>query len=887
MERDFGWELLEDDIRDEPTFDDDDDDDACIDEEEEEEEEEENDDDVSRVPLASIDRRPRAGTRPRSRRDGFEPTPTPATIRCADALADDDDDDEQSMERRWRETRVSTSTSRRAKRRRRGKDCDREGRSRAAAARAFARRVLSWPARGLRAGTREAVGEGILPRAMMTYESMDAWYATQEEVAFEEARATLAAALATSADAGTRAFDVDVIVVEEDEKVEDGELMTILATPTSFSASDEWRKPATAILLSREDARTGVKKETFALVSARPRRETTTTTTTTREDVVPLVVLASDVFRDAKASARVSFRATPLDSLITHRRMAVACFTRPRVDFAHRVLGRRRAAHVKFIHSDDEEDAIVREEDAKDDPSSGDAFALPLNASQRDAAVSFIEERGDADRCRAVVGPPGTGKTRFAASLLARLVATNHRVLVCAPSNKAVCVVMEAYLRARRRRRRDDEDDDEEEEDDDVVALVGFEEALRDAATEASTMDHFIFQTCEVVARRLKETLDAYTRGEMNAVNVRDAGERARRRLRRRAPDFLAGDVADALDALRRAAADDDIRDAGARAVASIVRGSSRGDRVDEFASETLRRACVTFCTLASAGQSVMAALDRPDVLLVDEAAQALEPELAIAFTRHPRRALLVGDPAQLPASLTSDIARRFGHATSLMERLTKTDEDGARALNAQYRMHPEISSWPAREFYDGRVMNAPCVETRARPVGTPRWLPPYVFVDVADGAERGGRGKSKTNEREAQVACDVVARIRGDNDAAKVLSIVVITFYAAQVGRLREALSARGLRDVAVRSVDSFQGSEADVVVCSAVRNNPRFNVGFLADRRRLNVALTRAKHALVVVGSRETLARCDADALRRLVEDVDERGLVVSDKDIASSWR
>ena len=885
MERDFGWELLEDDIRDEPTFDDDDDDDdACIDEEEEDDEE--NDDDVSRVPLASIDRRPRAGTRPRSRRDGFEPTPTPATIRCADALADDDDDDdERSMERRWRETRASTSTSRRAKRRRRGKDCDREGRSRAAAARAFARRVLSWPARGLRAGTREAVGEGILPRAMTTYESMDAWYATQEEVAFEEARATLAAALATSADAGTRAFDVDVVVVEEDEKVEDGELMTILATPTSFSASDEWRKPATAILLSREDARTGVKKETFALVSARPRRETTTTTTTTREDVVPLVVLASDVFRDAKASARVSFRATPLDSLITHRRMAVACFTRPRVDFAHRVLGRRRAAHVKFIHSDDEEDAIVREEDAKDDPSSGDAFALPLNASQRDAAVSFIEERGDADRCRAVVGPPGTGKTRFAASLLARLVATNHRVLVCAPSNKAVCVVMEAYLRARRRRRLDEDDEEDDEEDD--VALVGVEEALRDAATEASTMDHFIFQTCEVVARRLKETLDAYTRGEMNAVNVRDAGERARRRLRRRAPDFLAGDVADALDALRRAAADDDIRDAGARAVASIVRGSSRGDRVDEFASETLRRACVTFCTLASAGQSVMAALDRPDVLLVDEAAQALEPELAIAFTRHPRRALLVGDPAQLPASLTSDIARRFGHATSLMERLTKTDEDGARALNAQYRMHPEISSWPAREFYDGRVMNAPCVETRARPVGTPRWLPPYVFVDVADGAERGGRGKSKTNEREAQVACDVVARIRGDNDAAKVLSIVVITFYAAQVGRLREALSARGLRDVAVRSVDSFQGSEADVVVCSAVRNNPRFNVGFLADRRRLNVALTRAKHALVVVGSRETLARCDADALRRLVEDVDERGLVVSDNDIASSWR
>ena len=97
MERDFGWELLEDDIRDEPTFDDDD---ACIDDDKEEEEEQ-NNDDVSRVPLASIDRLPRRGTRPRSRRDGFEPTPTPATIRRGDALADD----ERSVEGRfgWRE----------------------------------------------------------------------------------------------------------------------------------------------------------------------------------------------------------------------------------------------------------------------------------------------------------------------------------------------------------------------------------------------------------------------------------------------------------------------------------------------------------------------------------------------------------------------------------------------------------------------------------------------------------------------------------------------------------------------------------------------------------------------------------------------------------------
>jgi len=870
MERDFGWELDDEDIRDEPTFDDEprDDDDR--------DDDERASDDDSHPQLASTDdgpsltsraRVPSAGTRASSRRDGFEPTPTPWTVRCADALADDDEDEDEAFSTRGRRDVRARSTTRRAKRRRRDVG---GSRSRADAATAFARRVLSWTVDGLRANTRRAVGEGPMPRAMTTYDSLDAWYATQEELVYEEARATLAAAAATRA--RSTAFDVDASVVED---VEDGALTTILVSPTSSTKvfSDEWRTPATAILLSRVDSRGRVERETLALVAA-SRRETTRT----RDAAVPLIVRASTAFRDAFAST-VTFRATPLESLITHRRMAVACFVRPRVAFAAGVLGRGRATHVKFIHSDDDDEKDARETDG-DAGAIEPAFALALDASQRDAAKSFIDARSDADRLRAVVGPPGTGKTRFAASLLAHLVATNHRVLVCAPSNKAVCVVMEAYVRATRRR------DAVEDEDGDVVALVGVEEALRDAATEASTMERFVYHVCDVVARRMKETLEAYRCGDVDVDEARRSGERARRFLRRRAPDFLAGDVEDALDALRRAD-DADVRDAIARAAAAISRGSGRGDRGDEFARETIRRARVTFCTLASAGQSVMAALDGPDVLLVDEAAQALEPELAVAFARHPRRALLVGDPAQLPASLSSEVARRCGHATSLMERLVTNDARAARALNAQYRMHPEIASWPAREFYDGGVMNAPIVETRARPKGTPRWLPPYVFVDVPDGVERGGRGKSKSNEREVQVACDVVARIRGDNDDAKALSIVVITFYAAQVGRLREALASRGLRDVAARSVDSFQGSEADVVVCSAVRNNARFNVGFLEDRRRLNVALTRAKHALVVVGSRDTLARCDAEGLRRLVEDVERRRLIISDRDIASSWR
>jgi hypothetical protein len=440
------------------------------------------------------------------------------------------------------------------------------------------------------------------------------------------------------------------------------------------------------------------------------------------------------------------------------------------------------------------------------------------------------------------------------------LVAKKQRALVCAPSNKAVCVVMELYLRACG-------------ENAAPCALAGAEDALREASSvDGGAMDHFIFERCNVIASSLRRSFEG------RAIDIRDSANAARRALESIAPSFCEGVIADGFRAVDATEDETSLRARAETVANEIEKGSGRGERSEEFAREALNRASLVFCTLASAGQSIMSALEQPDALVVDEAAQALEPEIAIPFLRYPRKALLVGDPAQLPATLASDIARRCGHATSLMERLMSANDERVSLLDTQYRMHPSISRWPAAQFYGGRLRDAEHVLTRNPPEGFPSGLPSYAFVDVAS-VESGGAGESKWNQREADVACALIRALKAKSPT---LVVVVITFYSAQVRCIARALQRAGVRDAAVHSVDSFQGSEADVVVCSAVRSNPKAKVGFLSDTRRLNVALTRAKYASIVLGSRDTLSRCDVDELRSLVADAAARDVVVSERDI-----
>ena len=890
MESDFGLEELFDDAthrrrddddvgdgaRDGYVYDESYDDDAYGDDQDEEEEEEpkcmrdaDGSDERSRfVERNTAAVRPRMVTsthRKRSRGDGFVPLPNPVGPKW---MADAFEDEEEPVE---------ANRSRRA-----GKRGKRGGgtRTHAEASKAFVKRVLRWSVSGLRRDTREAIGEPPMVEASMIYESLEHYYAVCEELAYEEARASLSAALARLGSA--RAFKVSIKSLPKAKGM--GEVRLIEATrfggapSASVDSQNDWRRPATAVLLKRHARDAGI----LTIVAASQEAANSFS--------VPLWVRESD-FPDGDGSTCF---AMALDSLISHQRMACACFMRPKVSFSHQLLGHRPSTHTKFDSSDSEpetcgmasgmvssEGASAESETVSEDSIvEEDRFDVSgLNPSQRKSLHRFMNHNGHMDQLQMVQGPPGCGKTHFTVSLLNALIeGKNKRVLVCAPSNKAVCVAMELYLRSLGKKRAD-------------VApciLLGVEDSLQEVCStsldDASPMHFFIFSRAAHIASRLQNALDEMKTSKMSqhAIDsVVSALDLARRQIKASAPHFLKGALKAKFQTLESmlkqsdATLADEIYNAGASLAQTIGEGSGRGEKVNDFAYEALNKAQLVFCTLASAGQSIMASLDSPDVLLVDEAAQALEPELVIPFLRNPRKCLLVGDPAQLPATLSSEIARRHGHATSLMERLMSINDEIVSLLDTQYRMHPEISRWPRGYFYDGKLNDAIDVSEREKPAGMPPWLNPYTFVDVC-GDEGGGRGESKHNAREAEFATRLIEKITIGGGK---FSIVVITFYSAQVRLIRRKLAERGCADVPVHSVDSFQGSEADVVICSAVRSNSRASVGFLSDRRRLNVALTRARHALVVLGSALTLSAAKDDTLNALVRDAKERGRLTSE--------
>lgn len=287
------------------------------------------------------------------------------------------------------------------------------------------------------------------------------------------------------------------------------------------------------------------------------------------------------------------------------------------------------------------------------------------------------------------------------------------------------------------------------------------------------------------------------------------------------------------------------------------------------------------------------------DALVIDEAAQALEPATLIPFQLikpGASRIILVGDPRQLPPTVLSKAAEGARLAQSLFERLQRCGWPVC-MLDEQYRMHPDISRFPSKFFYEGRLLDGVGINTTSRGALFHKQpcFAPFVVWDCQEGREhgggKGGKGGSLRNVAEAEVAAVLAAGLLRSYPG-EVGSIVVITPYRAQLGALRSefrrelggdaALAAAG---VEFGTVDGFQGREADVVIFSCVRAQPGAvsngggaRVGFLADVRRMNVGLTRARRALWVVCHASTLQR--SDAWRPLLEEASNRQILYAAK-------
>ncbi|XP_038897395.1 uncharacterized protein LOC120085485 isoform X2 [Benincasa hispida] len=284
------------------------------------------------------------------------------------------------------------------------------------------------------------------------------------------------------------------------------------------------------------------------------------------------------------------------------------------------------------------------------------------------------------------------------------------------------------------------------------------------------------------------------------------------------------------------------------------------------------------------------------DAVVIDEAAQALEPATLIPLQllkSSAIRCIMVGDPKQLPATVLSNVASKFLYECSMFERLQRAGHPVV-MLTRQYRMHPEICHFPAQHFYDGKLLNGDGMSGKIAPFHETKGLGPYNFFDIVDGKElrsKSGGAFSLYNEHEADAAVELVKFFKESHPTEfSRVRIGIITPYKCQLSLLRSRFShsfgASLIVDMEFNTVDGFQGREVDILILSTVRavdpsSTSRKNssgIGFVADARRMNVALTRAKLSLWVLGNSRTLqVNPDWGAL---LKDAKERNLVVSVK-------
>ncbi|XP_004295335.1 PREDICTED: uncharacterized protein LOC101293470 [Fragaria vesca subsp. vesca] len=294
-----------------------------------------------------------------------------------------------------------------------------------------------------------------------------------------------------------------------------------------------------------------------------------------------------------------------------------------------------------------------------------------------------------------------------------------------------------------------------------------------------------------------------------------------------------------------------------------------------------LENACLIFCTASTSSKLHIVAETRPlELLVIDEAAQLKECESAIPLQISGlRHAILVGDELQLPAMVQSKIAASADFGRSLFERLAKLGHK-KHLLNVQYRMHPSISLFPKKEFYDNQIVDGPNVKETSykRFFLKGKMYGSYSFINVANGKDEFDHRRSRKNMVEVAVVSEIVASLYKEfRRTKKKVSIGVISPYKAQVYAIQKILTkSTGTSDtgfsVSVRSVDGFQGGEEDVIIISTVRCNGNGSVGFMSNMQRANVALTRARYCLWIVGNASTLVTSDS-VWKKLVLDAKKR--------------
>ncbi|KAF5391639.1 hypothetical protein D9757_002469 [Collybiopsis confluens] len=533
-----------------------------------------------------------------------------------------------------------------------------------------------------------------------------------------------------------------------------------------------------------------------------------------------------------------------------------------------------------------------------------------MNDTQKRAMAMMLDER-----ISLVQGPPGTGKTRTIVAtvkLLKMFFQVPHPLLVCTYTNVAVDNLVEGLAKAGLKPLR--------------AASAG--------KTKASLV-HWTLEDQFMKHPRYPEWKELEIRGEKLTESIKDVGKKIRKLEGKQTKDGLTE-----REQIIKSRMAEDL----ARKKRNLGAVKQRAYGLEqEMTRQIVENADVICTTCITSASAALNTIDFP-VVFLDEASMSTEPASLIPLMKGSRHVALIGDHKQLPPVITSPEAQSNGLAISLFERLTEEGVVPSIMLNIQYRMHPAISHFPSIEFYNNALLDGTAdtfghVSPRLMPPSVSLALlppslraiesmeskhayadgenqvrtsarPPVIFLDHS--GNESIKSRSRVNLNEAHIVASVVEDLLLNNDNLSGQDIGIIAPYVAQISLLTKLFNtdtdyrkrfiavlgehrAMQIPNIEIKTVDGFEGREKEVIIFSTVRNNSGGYIGFLADRRRLNVGLTRAKRGLFVIGSMNTLQKGKfgkmsggaagmekigkgAESWRRYMQYIGEQGIIVN---------
>ncbi|KAF6738848.1 DNA-binding protein SMUBP-2 [Oryzias melastigma] len=428
-------------------------------------------------------------------------------------------------------------------------------------------------------------------------------------------------------------------------------------------------------------------------------------------------------------------------------------------------------------------------------------FNSNLDDSQREAVAFALSQR----ELAVIHGPPGTGKTTTVVEIILQAVKQGQKVLCCAPSNVAVDNLVERLAQCKAK-----------------VLRLGHPARLLESIQKHS-LDAILAQSDNAnIIADIRKDIDKVFMGMK-----KEKGER--------------GNFKREIGELKK-----ELKSREATAITQILKSADVVLSTNTGASDD--------------GPLKLLPAEHFDWVVIDECAQALESSCWIALLRA-RKCILAGDYKQLPPTIKSQTAASKGLSLSLMERVIQIYGDSVvRMLTVQYRMNSAIMEWASKEMYQGKLTAHSSVENHllkdlsgvacVEETSTPLLLIDtagcgLTEMEVTDEQSKGNQGEVDIVELHIKALTEAGVRAK---------DIAVIAPYNLQVDLLRQRLSARH-PELEIKSVDGFQGREKEAVVLSLVRSNRKGEVGFLAEDRRINVAVTRARRHIAVVCDTQTV--------------------------------